>query len=217
MTGANPFRSSTLPMHTTGLSPFSQTNPPPPLPTAPNPFSLQNGLIGANPFPTNPSTNPFPSAGQTINPFPAAVNPNPFTAPTNNSLPPNPFSSVNSNPYPTQSPTVSQPFSFLSLSQPASTNLSNSTISAQTPTLTGAPSVPVPARPASTPLTHRKASSPPPQPLKSHQTGSRNPFGVPKAPSPPPLPRAPTLFELASGVSQTQPQPQNPVQVKPQQ
>ena|SRR5258708_39939354 len=30
-------------------------------------------------------------------------------------------------------------------------------------------------------------------------------FGVPKAPSPPPLPRAPTLFEVASGISQTRP------------
>jgi hypothetical protein len=54
---------------------------------------------------------------------------------------------------------------------------------------------PVSARPASTPLplTHREPSYPPLQPLKSHQTGSRNPFGVPNAPSPPPLPRAPTL------------------------
>jgi hypothetical protein len=51
---------------------------------------------------------------------------------------------------------------------------------------------PVSARPASTPLplTHREPSYPPLQPLKSHQTGSRNPFGVPNAPSPPPLPCA---------------------------
>jgi len=51
---------------------------------------------------------------------------------------------------------------------------------------------PVSACPASTPLplTHREPSYPPLQPLKSHQTGSRNPFGVPNAPSPPPLPCA---------------------------
>ena len=220
MTGANPFRSSSLPMQATGLSPFGQTNPPPPVPMVPNPFSAQNGLLGTNPFPTSPSTqptNPFPSNGQTMNPFPAAANPNPFTVPTNNSAPnvtsPNQFSSPNSNPFPTQSPTVFQPFS----SQPPFTNLSNSIIPAQTSNFTGQASGPVPARPASTPLTHRKPSSPTPQPLKSHQTGSRNPFGVPKAPSPPPVPRAPTLFELAKGASQPQPQSQSPVQVKPQQ
>lgn len=73
--------------------------------------------------------------------------------------------------------------------------------------------------PASTPLplTHRKPSSPPLQPLKSHQTGSRNPFGMPKASSPSPLPRVPTLFELTSGVPQPPPQSQDPAQVKPQQ
>ncbi len=74
----------------------------------------------------------------------------------------------------------------------------------------------MPARPASTPLTHRKASSSPRSPSNLTKKGSHNPFGVPKAPLPPPLPRAPTLFELASGVSQTQPQSQNPVRVKPQ-
>ena len=203
MTGANPFRSNTLPVQATGLSPFGQTNPLYPAPTAPNPFSLQNGFLGTDPFPTS-STNPFPNVGQTVNPFPTAANGNPFSA-TNNSLSsggsPNPFPSPNTNPFPTQSQIVPQPLSFASSSQPVSTNYSN----------------PVPARPASTPLTHRKPSSPPPQPLKPHQTGSRNPFGVPKAPSPPPLPRALTLFELASGASQPAPQSQSPVQVKPQQ
>ena len=215
MTGVNPFRASTLPMQASGLSPFGQTNPPPPVPTVPNPFSAQNGFLGINPLPTSPNThptNPFPSTGQgqTMNPFPAAANANPFSVPTNNSAPnvniSNPF--PNSNPFPTQSPTVSQPFSFLPPSQPPFTN--------QTSNLTGPASGPVPARPASTPLTHTKPFSPP-QTLKSHQTGSRNPFGVPKAPSPPPVPRAPTLFELAIGASQPQPSSQSPVQVKPQQ
>ena len=78
---------------------------------------------------------------------------------------------------------------------------------------------PISAHPASTPLplTHREPSYPPLQPLKSHQTGSCNPFGVPKASSPSPLPRAPTLFELTSGVPQPPPQSQGPAQVKPQQ
>ncbi|KAF8493258.1 ANTH domain-containing protein [Russula emetica] len=224
MTGANPFRASSLPMQSVGLSPFGQTNPPPPVPMVPNPFSAQNGLLGTNPFPASPSmhpTNPFPSTGQTMNPFPAAANANPFTVPMNNSAPnvtsPNQFPSPSSNPFPTQSPTVSQPFPFLPPSQPIFANLSNPIIPAQTSNLTGPAFGPVPARPASTPLTHAKPSSPPPLPLKSHQTGSRNPFGVPKAPSPPPVPRAPTLFELGKGAYQSQPQSQSPVQVKPQQ
>ncbi|KZP21067.1 ANTH-domain-containing protein, partial [Athelia psychrophila] len=58
----------------------------------------------------------------------------------------------------------------------------------------------VPARPASTPLTTfgpaSTAISPPEaQPVKTHQTGSRNPFGVPVAPAPP-VPKAPTMMEL---------------------
>ncbi|KAG2367999.1 ANTH domain-containing protein [Suillus spraguei] len=63
----------------------------------------------------------------------------------------------------------------------------------------------VPARPASTPLTTFGATqassiSPPvAQPVKSHQTGSRNPFGVPTVPAPP-VPRPPTLMELAMGI-----------------
>ena len=63
--------------------------------------------------------------------------------------------------------------------------------------------VEVPARPASTPLTSIVANSsfaspPIAQPVKSHQTGSRNPFGVPVAPAPP-VPKPPTLFELSMG------------------
>lgn len=63
-----------------------------------------------------------------------------------------------------------------------------------------------PARPASAPLTALPASSssssgpPPAQPVKAHQTGSRNPFGVPVS-TPPPMPKPPTLFELAMGAS----------------
>lgn len=67
----------------------------------------------------------------------------------------------------------------------------------------------LPARPASTPLTSfgssaQSSSTSPPaaQPIKSHQTGSRNPFGVPVAPAPP-VPKAPTLMELAMGGSST--------------
>ena len=65
----------------------------------------------------------------------------------------------------------------------------------------------LPVRPSSTPITtllpsQSSANAPPEaQPVKSHQTGSRNPFGVPVA-LPPPVPKAPTLMELyLSGAS----------------
>ena len=60
----------------------------------------------------------------------------------------------------------------------------------------------LPVRPASTPLTvaaNPLSTSPPiAQPVKSHQTGSRNPFGVPVTPAPP-VPKPPTLLELSMG------------------
>ncbi|KAG2338437.1 ANTH-domain-containing protein [Suillus weaverae] len=64
----------------------------------------------------------------------------------------------------------------------------------------------VPTRPASTPLTtfgapQASSTSPPvAQPVKSHQTGSRNPFGVPTTPVPQ-VPKPPTLMELAMGIA----------------
>ncbi|KAI0282423.1 ANTH domain-containing protein [Russula brevipes] len=212
----------------TAVPGFAQ-QPPNPFPglqtTSPN--FLQSQMTGVNPFrggalPIQPTglspTNPFPSAGQTTNPFPAVANANPFSQLTISSVPnpaasPNPFSSTNSNPFPGQSSTAVQRFPFAPPTQPTSTNLSNSIIPAQALTST-APALPT--RPASTPLTHTRPSSPPLQPLKPHQTGSRNPFGVPRAPSPPPVPRLPTLFELANNAAQPQLQPQSPVQVKPQ-
>ncbi|KAI0734036.1 ANTH domain-containing protein [Fomitopsis betulina] len=63
-----------------------------------------------------------------------------------------------------------------------------------------------PPRPSSAPLTAFPASTgassgpPPAQPVKTHQTGSRNPFGVPVS-TPPPMPKPPTMFELAMGAS----------------
>ncbi|KAK0467183.1 ANTH domain-containing protein [Desarmillaria tabescens] len=64
----------------------------------------------------------------------------------------------------------------------------------------------VPARPASTPLTSfgpsssSSSTSPPAaQPIKTHQTGTRNPFGRVATP-PPPVPKQPTLMELAMGM-----------------
>ena len=70
---------------------------------------------------------------------------------------------------------------------------------APTPSI-GAPSNNMPARPSSTPLTSYKAPSQPLQPVKSHQTGTKNPFG-PITSTPPPVPKAPTLLELTTGMA----------------
>lgn len=72
-------------------------------------------------------------------------------------------------------------------------------LNAPTPSM-GAPSNNMPARPSSTPLTSSVATSQPLQPVKSHQTGTKNPFG-PITNSPPPVPKAPTLLELTTGMA----------------
>ncbi|TFY80362.1 hypothetical protein EWM64_g3651 [Hericium alpestre] len=82
-----------------------------------------------------------------------------------------------------------------------------------------------PARPSSTPITAitNRATSPLQQ-VKTHQTGSRNPFG-PVMTTPPPVPKQPTLMELTMGFGsdqtqqhqQQQHQQQQPQQVQPQQ
>jgi hypothetical protein len=98
-------------------------------------------------------------------------------------------------------PTVSQPFS-------ASPLLRTFTIRLYLRRRQLSPGLPLypclPAQPRH--LSRRKPSSLPPQPLKFHQTGSRNPFGLPRAPSPP----APTSFKIANGMPQSQPQSQSP-------
>ena len=78
---------------------------------------------------------------------------------------------------------------------------SNTPLHAPTPSI-GASSNNTPARPSSTPLTAFTAPSQPLQPVKSHQTGTKNPFG-PITSSPPPVPKAPTLLELRTGIAAT--------------
>ena len=72
-------------------------------------------------------------------------------------------------------------------------------LAAPTPSM-GASSINTPARPSSTPLTSYKTPSQPLQPVKFHQTGTKNPFG-PIISTPPPVPKAPTLLELTSGMA----------------
>ena len=76
-----------------------------------------------------------------------------------------------------------------------------STMPLPAPTLSmGASSNNTPARPSSTPLTSHKTPSQSLQPVKSHQTGTKNPFG-PITITPPPVPKAPTLLELTTGIA----------------
>lgn len=78
--------------------------------------------------------------------------------------------------------------------------------SATAPSINGSadPSINVPQRPASTPLipfASSSATSPPPaQFVKTHQTGTKNPFGPITTPAPP-VPKPPTLMELAMGAN----------------
>ena len=86
-------------------------------------------------------------------------------------------------------------------SLPGASPFSSSTMPLPAPTPSmGASSNNVPARPSSTPLTSYKAPSQPIQPVKSHQTGTKNPFG-PITSTPPPVPKAPTLQELTTGMA----------------
>ncbi|OBZ66701.1 ENTH domain-containing protein C19F8.03c [Grifola frondosa] len=181
MTGANPFRQSTLfpqmtgmPSFGTGMSVSQSTNPFP----VQNPVQMQATGMGHQPgaAPNQTSVNFFTSMTGMPN----------TTSPS------------------TMTPTVVSPFA-----QPAAST---------------AASASVPPRSATAPLTNPMSATssfgpPPAQPVKTHQTGSRNPFGVPVTPVPP-VPKPPTLMELAMGVggSQTntaagnlQQQPQNGV------
>ncbi|KAI0316015.1 ANTH domain-containing protein [Amylostereum chailletii] len=159
-------------------------------------FPQSTGL----PFGTNNAFHPAPTGSN--NPFPAQSQPFQNT--------PAPQPTFNNNPFPSSN----GPF------QPNPTSSFS-----QHPHINGASSMP--ARPASTPITSfglsNKPGSPPLQPVKSHQTGSRNPFGVPTPAAPPPVPKAPTLFDLATRgssfgqTSQPQQQQQSQQEIRPQQ
>ncbi|PPQ91467.1 hypothetical protein CVT25_013724 [Psilocybe cyanescens] len=98
-------------------------------------------------------------------------------------------------------------------SSPVSGPTSSSSFMAPKPSFFGTTGMSsTPARPASTPLTSTgSALSSTPQPVKTHQTGTKNPFGPITVP-PPPVPKQPTLFELSSfGISNT-----NTNQINPQ-
>ncbi|KAI8985698.1 ANTH domain-containing protein [Trametes punicea] len=183
MTGANPFRQSMLFPQTTGMPSFGQQ---------------MGAAQSSNPFPVTQNQQQQPQQPQQQNimqglsPFQSSAMGQQPQASQPTGLPSIPFSSqftgapggLSNQP---NGPSIAQPFA-----QPASAASSSSAN--------------VPPRSATAPLTgpapssSSSASGPPPaQPLKSHQTGSRNPFGAPVEPAPP-VPKPPTLFELAMGV-----------------
>ena len=151
--------------------------------TAINPFrqntldgmnGVQSQATGFNPSPFGPSpvnqgAGPFQVFGQ----IPAQQQQMPFG-------PANPF---NHN----QQPNMNSPFG---LPQQMQQQQSQPPPQPQSPVN----NAPIPPRPASAPL---KNSTPEPiKPLVAHQTGSKNPFGIPTSP-PVPVPKVPTLMELA--------------------
>ncbi|KAI0831841.1 ANTH domain-containing protein [Trametes gibbosa] len=171
MTGANPFRQSTLFPQTTGMPSFGQATKPPQQSTMPNFNQFQSSGMGQQSLAAQPTGMPsFPFSNQ----FTGAPN-----APQDQQ----------------NGSAIVQPF-------------------AQSPSASAASSGPVPQRPATAPLTAPAPSpsafsSGPPaaQPVKTHQTGSRNPFGQPVEPAPP-IPKLPTLLDLARGVGNQNNSPQ---------
>ncbi|KAI0793769.1 ANTH domain-containing protein [Fomes fomentarius] len=153
-------------------------------------FPQSTGMpFGGQTMGAPPSTNPFPiqPTGQ-LQSYPQNSGPfqtSPFglqsTPPAQGGQPSFPFSnSFTSAPTPSSNgPTIFQPFAQ----------------SASSPGMSSAP-----PRSATAPLTGPGTSSSPPpaQPVKTHQTGSRNPFGQPVTPAPP-VPKPPTLMEIAMG------------------
>ena len=194
VTGANPFRQSVLFPQTTGMAMFGVNS-------GIAGQSYANASVSANPFPV--SSNASSSANSwAYSPISAPVTTNAFPS---SSQQPTEFSGLNAS-----KPTGN---SFLPASAaPIASPFANNTSTAN--------QIPGPlARPSSTPLTSfdKTSGSMLPsvtQPLKAHQTGTRNPFG-PITASTPAVPKQPTLFELSLGFGGTampQHTPQQPLQ-----
>jgi phosphatidylinositol-binding clathrin assembly protein len=155
---------------------------------------LQTQMTGANPFRQSmafPQATGFAPVASMPTGFVPPTGFNPFQTPTPSQ------GSGSSSPFGQPSPFLSQtagnPSSF-----PAPFALPSGTAPAATATSAPFSQHPsnVPPRPASTPLTNTNPLRQTLTPVKSHQTGSRNPFGAPVA-EVPPVPKPPTLMELA--------------------
>lgn len=169
-TGGNPFRQSMMIPQTTGMAMFGVGG----MQQQPQPTSFGNSngdqMMKGGLHPQYTST----LGSAAFSPTPSSLSSGSFSQQT--------------------SPMSSGPFS--QQTSPFSAGLSQQTSLSPTS---------VPARPASTPLTafgstQSSMTSPPPaQPVKTHQTGTRNPFGPIPADVPPPVPKQPTLMELTMG------------------
>ena len=201
-TGApNPFRQSALFPQATGMPSFG---------LGIGPQSQVAGGLATNPFPSSAPQpqNAFPPQSQPSNPFPIqqhqATNPFPLT--TANPQNPVPTSSPSFNLFSSTSTTSASAFSTI----PA---FASPSVQPVQPTAIAPHQTGMPIRPASAPLKAQPISDL--QPVKTHQTGSRNPFGVPVAPAPP-VPKIPTLFDLMHGNNNTvMNTAQQPVQPSP--
>ncbi|KAI9062606.1 ANTH-domain-containing protein [Trametes sanguinea] len=208
MTGANPFRQSTLFPQTTGMPSFGQQMG---AAQSTNPFPTQNQQPQMQQQPQQ-QQQPLQNPMQNFNAFqqqPTGMGQQPQGS-QSTGLPSFPFSNQftgapSGMPNQQNGPTIAQPF-------------------AQSAAAAASSSGPAPPRSATAPLTGpapsaSSSSSGPPaaQPLKPHQTGSRNPFGQPVEPAPP-VPKPPTLMELAMGFgNQNNAQGQQPQQQQPMQ
>lgn len=177
-----------------------------------NPFSNRQSMMmtGAGPF-------PFAAQPTGMLPQPTGFQPQPFLAPQQTSSPfqgqsggflqaqptGNPFRQSMLFPQTTGMPNFSNagagnPFGVGAPPPPAVPNFGQPQ-SAYTAAFTRPKSPEGPPRPQSTPITaFQQQQQQPAQPVVSHQTGSRNPFGIPVTPAPP-VPQPPTMNQLATG------------------
>ncbi|EMD39024.1 hypothetical protein CERSUDRAFT_133735 [Gelatoporia subvermispora B] len=179
-TGANPFRQSMFAPQQTGMSPFGLGGP-----TQQQP--------GSNPFPAQVQQQPQQQPqSSNMNPFPS------YQAQDQSSQPQHSMFGQQLQ----TSPTGAPPFGFLNSTPGQASSAFPSIASPAAAQPFAVPGSQGPQRPSTAPLSapSSTASSGPPEAqfVKTHQTGSRNPFGVPVTPAPP-VPKPPTLFQLAAG------------------
>ncbi|KZT37757.1 ANTH-domain-containing protein [Sistotremastrum suecicum HHB10207 ss-3] len=176
-----------------------------------NPFANRQSMMmtGAGPF-------PFAAQPTGMIPQPTGFQPQPFLAPQQTGSPfqgqsggflqaqptGNPFRQSMLFPQSTgmpnfANPSAGNPFGMGAPAPPAVPSFTQPQ-SAYTPAFSRPKSPEGPPRPQSTPITTLQQQQPTAKPLVSHQTGSRNPFGIPVAPAPP-VPQPPTLNQLATG------------------
>ncbi|KAJ3565496.1 hypothetical protein NP233_g7593 [Leucocoprinus birnbaumii] len=151
--------------------------------------------MGLQNTPQQPNPNPFPGSNQMLQPTPTGFGQSLF----------------NTTPSQPQQQPMQQPFQ-QSFPASASAAPSKSTFSTMAQPQTN---IEIPQRPASTPLTTFGQSASPP-PLKPQMTGTRNPFGPVITPAPP-VPKPPTMAELAAFGRGPNSAPPGPIQQQPQQ